>query len=259
MAAEVVTEHVAGVIIITLNRPECRNAVNRAVTLAVAAALDELDGRSDLQVAIITGAGGNFCSGMDLKAFLAGEDVMLAGRGLAGMCMAPPSKPVIAAVEGWALAGGCEIALACDLIVAASNAQFGIPEVKRGLVASSGGLLRLPRRLPSAIAMELALTGDPITAELALRYGLVNALTGPGKALEEALQLARRITRNGPVALAATKEVLTHAMDWPIEEAFARQEAIVAPVFSSEDAQEALWRSPRSVSQSGKAAEIGIR
>jgi enoyl-CoA hydratase len=238
MPAEVVVEHVAGVAIITLNRPEARNAVNRAVTLAVAAALDELDQRNDLQVGIITGAGGNFCSGMDLKAFLAGEDVMLAGRGLAGMCMAPPVKPVIAAVEGWALAGGCEIALACDLIVAASNAQFGIPEVRRGLVASSGGLLRLPQRLPPAIAMELALTGDPITADLALQHGLINALTEPGKAVEGALQLARRITRNGPLAVAASKEVLTRSADWPIDEAFARQEAIVAPAFDSDDARE---------------------
>jgi len=238
MAAEVLVKHEAGVAVITLNRPQARNAVNRAVTLAVAAALDELDERSDLQVGVITGAGGNFCSGMDLKAFLAGEDVMLAGRGLAGMCMTPPTKPVIAAVEGWALAGGCEIALACDLIVAAADARFGIPEVKRGLVASSGGLLRLPRRLPPAIAMELALTGDPMTAELALQHGLINAVTEPGKALEGALQLARRITRNGPLAVAASKQVLTHSADWPIGEAFARQETIVAPVFDSSDARE---------------------
>jgi enoyl-CoA hydratase len=234
----VLVEHRDGAAVITINRPEARNAVNRAVTLGIAAALDELGARHDLTLGIITGAGGTFSAGMDLKAFLAGEDVSMPGRGLAGICQRPPRKPMIAAVEGWALAGGCEIALACDLIVAAEDAKFGIPEVKRGLVAGAGGLLRLPRRLPPAIAMELALTGDPLPARDAHRYGLVNALTPAGGALDGALGLAARITPNGPLAIAATREILTQATDWTIDEGFLRQEAIYAPVFASEDARE---------------------
>jgi len=234
----VLVEHRNGIAIITINRPQARNAVNRAVTLGVAAAVDELDDRPDLTVGILTGAGGTFSAGMDLKAFLAGEDVGLAGRGLAGICQRPPRKPMIAAVEGWALAGGCEIALACDLIVAAENATFGIPEVKRGLVAGAGGLLRLPRRLPPAVAMELALTGDPLPALDAHRYGLVNAVTAPGGALDGALALAARITPNGPLAVAASREILANATDWSLEEGFVRQEAIVARIVASADARE---------------------
>jgi len=234
----VLVEHRNGIAIITINRPQARNAVNRAVTLGVAAAVDELDDRPDLTVGILTGAGGTFSAGMDLKAFLAGEDVGLAGRGLAGICQRPPRKPMIAAVEGWALAGGCEIALACDLIVAAENATFGIPEVKRGLVAGAGGLLRLPRRLPQAVAMELALTGDPLPALDAHRYGLVNAVTAPGGALDGALALAARITPNGPLAVAASREILANATDWSLEEGFVRQEAIVARIVASADARE---------------------
>jgi enoyl-CoA hydratase len=234
----VLVEHRNGIAIITINRPQARNAVNRAVTLGVAAAVDELDARPDLTVGILTGAGGSFSAGMDLKAFLAGEDVGLAGRGLAGICQRPPRKPMIAAVEGWALAGGFEIALACDLIVAAENATFGIPEVKRGLVAGAGGLLRLPRRLPPAIAMELALTGDPLPAQDAHRYGLVNAVTPPGGALDGALALAGRITPNGPLAVAASREILANASDWSLEEGFVRQEAIVARIVVSADARE---------------------
>jgi enoyl-CoA hydratase len=234
----VLVEHRDGAAIITINRPQAKNAVNRAVTLGIAAAVDELDARPDLTVGILTGAGGTFSAGMDLKAFLAGEDVSLDGRGLAGICRRPPNKPLIAAVEGWALAGGCEIALACDLIVAAQDAKFGIPEVKRGLVAGAGGLLRLPRRIPPAIAMELALTGDPLSAADALRYGLINAVTEPGEALAGALALAARITVNGPLAVAATRTIVSRATDWTIEEGFVEQEAIYAPVFGSADARE---------------------
>jgi enoyl-CoA hydratase len=234
----VLVEHRNGIAIITINRPQARNAVNRAVTLGVAAAVDELDARPDLTVGILTGAGGTFSAGMDLKAFLAGEDVGLAGRGLAGICQRPPRKPMIAAVEGWALAGGFEIALACDLIVAAENATFGIPEVKRGLVAGAGGLLRLPRRLPPAIAMELALTGDPLPAQDAHRYGLVNAVTAPGGALDGALALAGRITPNGPLAVAASREILANATDWSLEEGFVRQEPVLARIIVSADARE---------------------
>ena len=164
MTDSVTVHQIDGVQVISINRPHSRNAINRAVTEAMAAAVDELDDREDLTLGIITGTGGNFCAGMDLKAFLAGEDVTLPGRGIAGIVQRPPRKPMIAAVEGWALAAGFEIALTCDLIVAARDARFGLPEVKRGLVAAAGGLLRLPRRIPPGIAMQLALTGEPLSA-----------------------------------------------------------------------------------------------
>lgn len=165
MEPEVLVQHEDGVVIVTINRPQQRNAVNRAVSYGVCAAIDELDRRDGLRVGILTGAGGTFCSGMDLKAFLRGEVTRVEGRGILGIAMTPPKKPLIAAVEGHALAGGFESVLACDLVVAARNAQFGLPEVKRGLAAAAGGLLRLPRLLPPRIAMEIALTGDFIGAE----------------------------------------------------------------------------------------------
>ncbi|TMR05018.1 crotonase/enoyl-CoA hydratase family protein [Actinomadura soli] len=238
MSDEVLVEHADGVTVITLNRPAVRNAVDRAVSDGVAAALDEFDSRPDLTVAVVTGAGGTFCSGMDLKAFVAGEDVSHPERGFAGIAERPPRKPVIAAVEGYALAGGCEIALACDLIVAAEDASFGLPEVKRSLVAGAGGLLRLPRRIPPGIAMELALTGGFLTAADAHRHGLVNRLTAPGEALAAARALAAEIAANGPLAVAATKEIIVSSADWSTGEAFARQQAIMDPVFTSEDARE---------------------
>ena len=238
MADEVLVEHADRVAVITINRPQARNAINHAVSAGVAAALAELDERDDLTVGIITGAGGTFSSGMDLKAFLAGENVRVEGKGLAGLTEAPPRKPLIAAVEGWALAGGCEVALACDLIVAARDAKFGIPEVKRGLVAGAGGLIRLPRRIPAGIAMELALTGDPLPAEDAHRLGLVNSLTDPGAALDGARALAARIAVNGPLAVAVTKQVIIQQQDWDMADAWARQGPMIGPVFSSEDARE---------------------
>ena len=238
MADEVLVEHADRVAIITINRPHARNAINHAVSAGVADALTELDARDDLTVGIITGAGGTFSSGMDLKAFLAGENVRVEGKGLAGLTEAPPRKPLIAAVEGWALAGGCEVALACDLIVAARDARFGIPEVKRGLVAGAGGLIRLPRRIPAGIAMELALTGDPLPAADAHRLGLVNALTEPGEALDGARKLAARIAANGPLAVAATKQIITQQQDWDMADAWAKQEPVIRPVFSSQDARE---------------------
>jgi enoyl-CoA hydratase len=238
VADEVLVEHIDRIAIITINRPRARNAINYAVSAGVARALEELDERADLTVGIITGAGGTFSSGMDLKAFLAGETVSVEGKGLAGLTRCPPRKPLIAAVEGWALAGGCEVALACDLIVAASDAKFGIPEVKRGLVARAGGLLRLPRRIPAGIAMELALTGDPLPATDAYRLGLVNALTEPGKALDGARQLAARIAANGPLAVAATKQIVARQHDWDMADAWDEQEPILLPAFESEDARE---------------------
>ncbi|GAA4813784.1 crotonase/enoyl-CoA hydratase family protein [Nocardioides caeni] len=238
MPEDVIVDIADGICQITINRPDARNAVNRSVTLGIAEAVDELDARDDLSVGILAGAGGTFCAGMDLKAFLAGEDVTVPGRGLAGICERPPRKPLIAAVEGWALAGGCEIVLACDMVVAARDARFGIPEVKRGLVAGAGGLLRLPRRIPPNIANELALTGDPLDASRAHELGLVNHLTEPGEALTGARDLALRLTRNGPLAMTATKQILAESPDWPMAEAFERQMPIMLPVFTSEDARE---------------------
>jgi enoyl-CoA hydratase len=214
MGDAVTVEYGDGVIEITINRPEARNALNGAVRTGITEALAELDRRDDLAIGILTGAGGTFCAGMDLKAFLAGEMSGEPGRGMAGLTPTQPRKPVIAAVEGYALAGGCELALACDLRVAAENATFGIPEVKRGLVAGGGGLLRLPRLVPPTIAMELALTGDFFSAADAHRYGLVNSLTAPGAALAGARALAARVTANGPLAVAATKEIITKAADF---------------------------------------------
>lgn len=225
------------VLVVTINRPEAKNAVNAAVSQGLAAAMDRLDADPSLSVGVLAGSGGSFCAGMDLKAFARGENVAVEGRGL-GFTERPPLKPLIAAVEGYALAGGAEIALAADLIVAAENAFFGIPEVKRGLVAGGGGLLRLPVRVPPAIAMELALTGDSISAGRAQELGMVNAVAEPGRAQERALELASRITANGPLAIAATKRVIVESGSWPVQEVFARQMEILAPVFASNDAKE---------------------
>ncbi|HEY5428573.1 MAG TPA: crotonase/enoyl-CoA hydratase family protein [Solirubrobacteraceae bacterium] len=234
----VLTERRQRVLVITINRPEQRNAVNAAVAHGIAAALDELDGDAELSIGVITGAGKGFCSGMDLKAFVTGERPWAGDRGFAGITQRASAKPLIAAIEGFAVAGGLEVALACDLIVAAHGARLGIPEVKRSLVAAGGGLLRLPRMLPRNIAMELALTGDPIEAGRAHELGLVNRLAEPGQALSAALELAEAIARNGPLALAASKRVLTESVDWPDSEFFARQQAITEPVMASQDARE---------------------
>lgn len=238
MDPEVLVEHDNGLVIVTINRPAQRNAVNRAVSFGVCEALDELDRRPDLRVGILTGAGGYFCSGMDLKAFLRGEITRVEGRGILGIAQTPPQKPLIAAVEGYALAGGFESVLACDLVVAARNAQFGLPEVKRGLAAAAGGLLRLPRLIPTRIAMEMALTGDMIGAERLHQYGLINILTDPGGALDAAKDLARRIIVNAPLSVAASKRVIVEQNDWSLEDMFARQEAITGPVLKSRDARE---------------------
>jgi enoyl-CoA hydratase len=234
----VLSERRGRVLLITINRPDQRNAVNAAVAQGIAAALDQLDRDPDLSVGVLTGAGKGFCAGMDLKAFVAGERPHVEGRGFAGIVERPAEKPLIAAIEGFAVAGGLEVALACDLIVAARGARLGIPEVKRSLVAAGGALLRLPRALPRNVAMELALTGDPIDAERAHELGLVNRLAAPGEAMATALSLAETIAANGPLALAATKRVMLESADWPEGEFFARQSAITTPVFASEDARE---------------------
>ena len=238
MTDEVLVEHIDGLVVITINRPDQRNAVNRAVSYGVCEAVDELDRNPALRVGILTGAGGTFCSGMDLKAFLRGEQTRVEGRGILGLARTPTKKPLIAAVEGYALAGGFESMLCCDLVVAARNAQFGIPEVKRGLAAAAGGLMRLPRLIPQRIAMEMALTGDMFSAERLYQYGLINALVEPGQALEEAKKLARRILVNAPMSIAASKRVIVEQRDWPIAEMFDRQEEITAPVLKSKDARE---------------------
>jgi enoyl-CoA hydratase len=234
----VLTERRERVLLITINRPDQRNAVNAAVARGIAAAMDELDATPALSVGILTGAGKGFCAGMDLKAFVVGESPDTEGRGFAGITRRASEKPLIAAIEGFAVAGGLEVALSCDVIVAAKGARLGIPEVKRSLVAAGGALLRLPRSLPRTIAMELALTGDPIDAERAYALGLVNRLAEPGEAVTVALELAEAIAANGPLALAATKRILNEAVDWPDAEFFTRQSDISGPVFSSEDARE---------------------
>jgi enoyl-CoA hydratase len=236
--AAVLTERRERVLIITINRPDQRNAVNAAVAHGIAAALDELDATTDLSVGVLTGAGKGFCAGMDLKAFVAGERPYADDRGFAGITMRSADKPLIAAVEGFALAGGLEVALACDLIVAARGARLGVPEVKRSLVAAGGAVLRLPRVLPRNVAVELLLTGEPIDAERAYALGMVNRLSEPGEALPAALALAGTVAAGGPLALAATKRVLRESADWPDSEFFQRQGEIVAPVMASEDARE---------------------
>jgi enoyl-CoA hydratase len=234
----VLTERRGGVLLITLNRPEARNAVNLAVAEGVAAALDELDGDPGVTVGVLTGAGPGFCAGMDLKAFVAGERPFLPDRGFAGIVRRGARKPLIAAVEGFAVAGGLEIALACDLIVVARGARLGIPEVKRSLVAAAGALRRLPRRLPYGVAMEMALTGEPIAAERGYELGLVNRLAEPGGAVQAAIELAGAIAVNGPLAVTATKAILERQADWPEDEFWDRQGEIADPVLGSDDARE---------------------
>jgi enoyl-CoA hydratase len=238
LLTSVSTEYADGIAVITINRPEARNAVNLDVAERIAAAIDEFEARKDLTIAILTGAGGTFCAGMDLKAFSRGERPSLPGRGFGGLTEKPPTKPLIAAVEGWALAGGCELALTADLIVAARDAKFGLPEVKRGLVAAAGGLLRLPKVLPYQLAMQIALTGEPLTAESAHAHGLVNVLTEPGGALAAARELAAKVAANGPLAVRATKQIVAMAIDYASTDEFAAQRKLVDPVFASADAQE---------------------
>jgi len=238
MADAVLTECSDGIAVITINRPEARNAVNGQVARGIAAAVEEFDGSADVRVLILTGAGGTFSAGMDLKGFLAGESPNVEGRGFGGIAERPPAKPVIAAVEGYALAGGFEIALSCDMIVASEAARFGLPEVRRGLVAGAGGLLRLPRRVPYHLAMEIALTGEHFTAERLQQAGLVSRVVGVGEALTGARELAARVAQGAPLAVAASKQVIVESADWASGEAFARQGEVIGPVFVSADAME---------------------
>ena len=227
-----------GVAIVTIDRPEARNAIDGATALAMSEAIQRINSDRDIRVGVITGAGGNFCAGMDLKAFLRKELVRLPELGFAGVTQAKIVKPLVAAVEGYALAGGFEIALACDIVVAAEDAKFGLSEVKRALVANAGGLVRLPRQLPAKIASELVLTGDMYPASVLAQHGLVNKLVPSGQALESALEYARKIAANGPLAVAVSKRVMTESLDWPTTEMFDRQNEITAAVFASADARE---------------------
>lgn len=238
MSDEVLVDVADGIMTITLNRPEAKNAANKALAEGVVAALDELDNNKDIRVAILTGAGGTFCSGMDLKAFVSGETPHVPGRGFGGLTEKPPAKPLIAAVEGYALAGGLELMIACDLVVAADNAKFGIPEVKRGLAAAAGGLVRLPRQIPQRLAMELALTGDFIDANRAAQIGLINRVVPAGSALEAARELAATICANGPLAVRISKQVVVESAEWSTAEMWQKQTEIVMPIFSSKDAIE---------------------
>jgi enoyl-CoA hydratase len=238
MADEVLTERRGKVLVITINRPDARNAVNRALAEQMAATLEALDADDEVAVGVLTGDGKGFSAGMDLKAFVEGGMPNIEGRGFAGIVERSCDKPLIAAVEGFALAGGLEIALSCDLVVAAEGARFGIPEVGVGLFAGAGALLRLPRRVPYGVAMEMALTADPITAEQAAAYGLVNRVVEPGTAVDAAVELAERIARNAPLGLAASKRILIEMQGRTEEEFWAFQNPILGEVFSSSDAVE---------------------
>lgn len=229
----------AGVATITLDRPEVRNAIDKPTADALADAIEVVDERADVSVAIITGAGGVFCAGMDLKAFNATKERPLHEvRGAFGMVRRPPIKPIIAAIEGNAFGGGLEIALACDLIVATRSSQLGLPEVKRGLVAAAGGVLRLPRLIPRNVAIELVLTGQPLSAERALELGLVNRIAGDGDALQVARELADAIAANAPLAVRAAKRILDLSPDWALDDGFDLQAPFTDEVRASSDAAE---------------------
>lgn len=236
MPADVAVDN--GIATITINRPDARNAIDRETALSIEAAVRTINADAEVRCAIITGAGGNFCAGMDLKAFLRGEVVRLPDTGFAGITQAKLEKPFIAAVEGYALAGGFEILLACDIVIASDAAKFGLTEVKRGLVANAGGLVRLPRQMPIKLATEFVLTGDIYEAPRLAQAGLVNRVVAEGEALAEAMRVARTIADNGPLAVAASRKVLSESGEWPEAELFERQYAITGPVFASEDARE---------------------
>ncbi|KAA5830152.1 crotonase/enoyl-CoA hydratase family protein [Saccharopolyspora hirsuta] len=234
------TETVSSALVITINRPQARNAVDAAVANGIAAAVDELESNPELSVGVLTGAAGTFSAGMDLKAAARGESPVVPGRGFAGLAEAETGKPLIAAVEGYAMGGGFELALACDLVVAATGARFALPEVKRGLIAGGGGVIRLPKRIPHHLAMELLLTGRTIDAERARELGLVNRVVGDGEAVPAALELAAEVAANAPLALAAVKKVVRLSDGVPDAEAFSSQRAESRALRESEDFAEGV-------------------
>lgn len=236
--SEVRVEAKAGILTITIDRPAQRNAMTKAAAHVIAEALLGLDRDPELNVAILTGSGGTFCAGMDLKRFQLGERPVVDGRGFGGLVEAPPTKPLIAAVEGWALGGGFELVLASDLVVAGESAKFGLPEVTRGLAARAGGIFRAPRVLPRAVALELLLTGQPMTARTALGYGMLNRVVEDGEALAVARELAVTIAGNAPLAVRASKAFALASRTLTDDEAFAVQGAYTDPVFASTDAIE---------------------
>lgn len=239
MADAIRYEAADGVAVITIDRPEVRNAIDRPTAEAISAALDRLDEEREVTVGILTGAGGGFSAGMDLKALRAtGERPVAEPRGAFGIVRQPPDKPLIAAVEGPALGGGCEIALACDLIVASSEARFGLPEVKLGLVAAAGGVIRLPQRIPQGLAMEAALTGEPIPAVRAHELGLVNRVTEPGAALDGARELASAVAAAAPLAVRTSKRIIRESRDVSLAEAFELQAPLIDEIRTSADAAE---------------------
>jgi enoyl-CoA hydratase len=241
MADEVLTERRDRVLVITLNRPEARNAINTALAQALTAAIEELDSDDGLTAGVLTGAGGGFSAGMDLKAFATEGPP----KGFDKFLRNGAKKPLIAAIEGFAVAGGLEIAVTCDLLVAAKGVRLGIPEVGVGLFAAGGALMRLPRLVPYGVAMEMALTGDPITAEKALEYGLVARLAEPGKAVDEAIALATRIAKNAPLSVAASKQLIVDSFGRTEEEFWEHQLPQLRVVFASDDAKEG----PRSFAE----------
>ncbi|MGO9332606.1 MAG: crotonase/enoyl-CoA hydratase family protein [Acidimicrobiales bacterium] len=239
----VVRERHGHVELVRLNRERARNAIDGPMARALGAIFDELSEAPEVWAVVLTGTGDRaFCAGMDLKAFATGEveDILSAKGGFAGIAARNFAKPLIGAVNGAALAGGFEIVLACDLVVAADHAVFGIPEVKRGLVAAGGGLIRLARRVPRAIALELALTGDSIDAQRALACGLVNRVVPGERLIEEALALAAVICANAPLAVRASKELMKRSLDLTEEEAWELNGELTTPVFTSSDAFEGV-------------------
>jgi len=228
------------VLIVTIDRPEVRNAFDRETSEAMDRAMDMADDDPDIFLVVITGAGGVFCAGADLKAVAKGGSGAVGVRGPFGICARPPAKPVIAAVEGFALGGGFEIVLACDLVVAASDARMGLPEVKRNLLALGGGLFRLARRIPYHHAMEVALSGAHYPAEFFHAHGLVNRLAPPGQALETALKLADELLENGPTALAAAAVIMRRSLEWSEEAAWVQQRPLAAGALNSEDRVEGV-------------------
>ena len=240
MNAPILVEARGRVLLVTIQRPDVKNAIDFAAAQAINAAMDRLDDEPDLFVGVIYGAGGVFSAGADLKAASRGDPPARAVRGAFGLCERMPKKPLIAAVEGLALGGGFEICLACDMVVAARDAQFGLPEVKHNLVAFGGGVVRLPHRVPAQLAAEIALIGEPVSAERLHALGVVNRLTDSGGALESALELAALVACNGPTAVAATAQIMRLSLNAGEQEAWARQREIAAPALNAEDRAEAL-------------------
>lgn len=236
----ILTERRGRLLLVTINRPQARNAFDSAAAWQMNAAMDLLEQDDELFIGIITGAGGTFCAGADLKEAASGTRGERPPRGGFGLFAHPPRKPLIAAVEGHAVGGGLELCLSCDLIVAARDARFGLPEVRHNVVAIGGALFRLPRRMPYHLAMEVALTGELHEAEFWQRHGIVNHIVPPGEALEQALQLAERLLRNGPTALNATKQIVQRSSDWNEAEAWQAQMQYARQALESADRREGL-------------------